>query len=153
MIESSAMMMRTLMTLTVLAAASLTLAAETVSKNAQEVLAAQQSLMDATVKRDFATIDKLMADDLSYTHSTGTIENKQQFKDAITKNRNNYQKIETLKTDVREYGKTVCVLARQDMHGKNADGSVNLSKLFILYVWTKDAGQWKLHLRQASRLP
>lgn len=127
--------------------------AETVSKNAQEVLKVTQSLMDATVKRDFAVIDKVLAEDLTYTHSTGTIENKQQFKDAITKNRNNYQKIETLKTEVREYGSTVCVLARQDMHGKNADGSANLSKLYILYVWTKEGGQWKLHLRHASRLP
>lgn len=143
--------------LAALAATTVTLLAAppaAVSKKVEtEVLAAQQSLMDATVKRDFAVIDKVLAEDLSYTHSTGTIETKAQFKAAIDKNRNNYLKIETHKTEVREYGKTVCVLARQDMHGKNADGSANLSKLFILYVWMNESGQWKLHLRHASRLP
>lgn len=46
---------------------------------AKAVEAAERNWSTATTKNDFALLGKLLADDLSYTHSTGAVDNKETF--------------------------------------------------------------------------
>lgn len=124
--------------------------AEPVPKKVEnEVASAMQQWSEATVKRDRATLEKLLADDLTYTHSNGTTETKAAFLKAVFDSKTSYAKIHFLETEYRRYGKAVVALVRMDVHA--ADGAV--TKLKVAHLWVKEPAGWQMHIRQASRLP
>src|SRR3954466_10677895 len=71
------------------------------------VLAAEQQYADAMVKRDAAVLEKLLGDDLSYTHSNAMMETKADVMKGITSGKTNYKAIEFKTSKVRQYGNTV----------------------------------------------
>src|SRR5262245_16618837 len=53
-------------------------------KAEQQVLQAEKDRFAAMVKGDRAALEKLLADDLTYTHSTALLETKEQFIKSVT---------------------------------------------------------------------
>jgi hypothetical protein len=62
-------------------------------KMEQQVLQAEKDRFAAMVKGDRAALEKLLADDLTYTHSTALIENKEQFLKSVTSGNIDYVSI------------------------------------------------------------
>src|SRR5712692_7752079 len=60
----------------------------------ETVLAAEKQYADAMVKGDAATLEKLLADDLSYTHSSALMETKADVLKGITSGKTKYKAIE-----------------------------------------------------------
>src|SRR5262245_34239952 len=71
------------------------------------VLAAEKQYADAMVKKDPSVLEKLLGDDLSYTHSSLLQETKADVINGIKSGRTNYKAIEFKTTKVRQYGNTV----------------------------------------------
>ena len=113
------------------------------------VLAAEKQLVDAMIKADVAAFDKLLADDLSYTHSSASTEGKAQVIATAKAGTTKYESITFDDTTVRQYGDTV--VTNHKMTIKNSPTTVN--KLYVTFVWAKRSGQWQLVNRQATRLP
>jgi len=113
------------------------------------VLAAQKQLVDAMIKGDATALEKLLADDLSYTHSNALTETKAQVLQVIKSGSTKYESIEFVDTKVRQYGDVV--VTNHKMNFKNPGTPVN--KLFVTMVWAKQSGGWQLVNRQATRLP
>jgi len=113
------------------------------------VLAAEKQLAAAMVKADVATIEKLLDEGLSYTHSAALTETKAQFLQAIRSGSTKYDAVEYNETKIRQYGNTV--ITNHKMTFRNPPNTVN--KLFVTMVWTKQGGGWVLVNRQATRLP
>src|SRR6266568_3633781 len=101
------MKMRSILILPLLASALPLFAGMAKSDDEKAVLAAEKQLAAAMVKADVATLDKLLGDDLAYTHSSAMTQTKadviQVFKTGSTK----YKSVDYDTTKVREFGNVV----------------------------------------------
>jgi ketosteroid isomerase-like protein len=94
-------------------------------------------------------LKKLLADDLSYVHSTGSFETKADLIKAITTPTTVVEKIEFLPdTTVRIHGNTAYVNGKVDLW----HSSTNIVHMHVLHVWEKTPQGWQLVARQATKL-
>jgi ketosteroid isomerase-like protein len=113
------------------------------------VLAAEQAFVEAMIKRDQAALEKLLAGDLFYVHSTGKAETKAEVLQVIASDSTSYESIEFRDTAVRQYGGVVITTHKATIKTKQT-GVANLQ---VTQVWAKQQGRWQLATRHASRLP
>ena len=113
------------------------------------VSAAVEALRKAMIAGDKAGLDQLSLAELSYGHSSGRIENKAEFIEALVSGKSGFSAIELSDQTVNVIDQIA--LVRHVFNGKRkADGS-NM-KLSILTVWLQRQDQWKLLARQAAKL-
>lgn len=137
-------------TLFLLAAAMLQ-AATPDAKTEKDVLAALDTYKQALLKKDAAALTKVLADDVTYTHSSNLHENKAAVIESL-KNTTVYESIEFKDPKVRVYGNTALVKTDAEFRNNNG-GTVTPIKLNILHVFVKGSQGWQLVARQATRYP
>jgi ketosteroid isomerase-like protein len=115
------------------------------------VEAAVANLTKAMLAADKAKLDSLVTDQLSYGHSSGTIQDKTVFVDVIASKKTVYKSIELSKQTVAVVGNNAIVRHAWLGESGTGDGKWNNSNIGILQVWTKDGGNWKLLARQAFK--
>ena len=113
-----------------------------------EVTAAMESLKQAMIAKDGAALDKLLSEDLMYTHSAGQFETKAQFMKSIVSGKSIVERLEYFDTVVRVYGNTALVKGGVDLY----HSKTNIVHMNILHVWVKGPDGWKMVARQATRL-
>ena len=113
------------------------------------VLAAEKTFVDAMTKRDKAALEKLLADDLAYVHSSSKTENKGDVIQVVTSGSTLYESIDFRDTTIRQYGDVVIVMHKADIKTKQS----GMANLLVTHVWAKNKGRWQLASRHASRLP
>ena len=113
------------------------------------VSAAVEALRKATIAADKSALEKLTAAELSYGHSSGRVETKAEFIDALVSGKSGFSAIELA-------GQTVNVVDRIAIvrHVFNATRRKegDKVKLFNLTIWMQQQDQWKLLARQAAKL-
>jgi ketosteroid isomerase-like protein len=119
--------------------------------NEQAVLKAYRTLDQAQFKKDRATMERLMAEDYSYTHSNGTVNDKaadikETMSDAI---KWTDTKSEDLK--VRTYGNVAVVTGQVTLTG-SAKNYVPGPRRFT-EIWVKRDGRWQNVGGQTTLLP
>ena len=114
------------------------------------ILSLEARRIEAMVKKDIATLDALLADDLTYTHSGGTTDTKASFITLI-KERGRYQGVDYSNTQVIPFagGTSVAVRGRAQIR---LEGVAGYPVLF-LDVWALRDGAWKMVAWQATRIP
>ncbi|MCS7025235.1 MAG: nuclear transport factor 2 family protein [Bryobacteraceae bacterium] len=136
-------------TLFVVAAVSLfTLRAD--SPEAQ-VEAAEKAWAKATTTNDYATLEKLLAPELVYTHSNGEADSKQVFIDNLKNNVRKYHDIVYDKMSVKVVGNTAIV----NVTGKlkvTTRGNLGEVKVCFLHVFIKRGSSWQLLAHQSARI-
>jgi ketosteroid isomerase-like protein len=146
--------MRTLVLSTiVMTLALLTGAPAAAAQSGDEAAVAQavEAFRNAMLKADRAQFEALCADQLSYGHSSGRVENKAQFIDAATSGRSTWKFITLTDQTTQIVGNNAIV--RHTLTGETErDGKTNPVKIGVLMVWHKQDGNWKLLARQAVRL-
>jgi ketosteroid isomerase-like protein len=147
-------MMRTLaLSTVVIALALLGTVPVAAAQSGDEAAVAQavEAFRTAMLKADRGQFEALTADQLSYGHSAGRVENKAQFIDAATSGRSRWQFITLTDQTTQIVGDTAIV--RHTLTGETErDGKTNPVKIGVLMVWHKQNGDWKLLARQAVRL-
>lgn len=120
----------------------------------KEVESAIQALKTAMLAEDDATLKNLTSADLSYGHSSGVIENQEQFLAVFAAKKTDYQKWDISDQTITFHGKKLATV-RHHVNAEiaGANGQINKLDIGLLMVWTKEKGQWKLLARQAFRLP
>jgi ketosteroid isomerase-like protein len=113
------------------------------------VLAAERAFVDAMTKPDKAVLEKLLADDLVYVHSSSKVETKAEVIHVVTSGSTVYESIEFRDTTVRQYGDVVVTTHKAAIKTKQA----GLANLLVTHVWAKHKGGWHFASRHASRLP
>jgi len=111
------------------------------------VLAAEKQYIDGMVKSDPDSVAKVLADDLSYTHSSAKMETKADVLKGIT-NTVQYTSITIESTKVRQYGNTIIT-----NHNMMYTGPKVSSHVYVTMVWVKQGGGWQMVTRQATKLP
>lgn len=106
----------------------------------------------AMVRADTAELDRLLADDLTYTHSTGAVETKAQFLAAISAPTIRYRSIEPSERRVRVYGDAAVITGAAAVQVTSGGQDLALRMRFTA-VYVRRAGAWKLAAWQSTRLP
>jgi ketosteroid isomerase-like protein len=116
---------------------------------AKAVAAAEQAFIDAVIKRDKPALERLLAEDLLYVHSSSKVETKADVLQVVTSGSTLYQSFEFRETTVRQYGDVVITTHKATIKTQQT----GVANLFVTHVWAKHKGSWQLASRQASRLP
>ena len=111
-----------------------------------------EALRQGILQQDKAKLDQVCASQISYGHSDGRSETKEQFINGVM-NRKQVQKslaFPDLKVSV--VGNNA--IARHIYLGESElDGKQSTTRIGALQVWQKQDGAWKLLARQGFRLP
>ena len=136
-----------------LAAAQLTpLAAQAQGSDAAAVAAAVEALTKAMLAGDRAGLMAVTHERLSYGHSAGRIENRQQFIDPLVNKTSVFRSITVSDQTIDVVGDDAIV--RHVLRGESESGGrVNPVNIGILQVWKKQPDGWKLLARQAFTRP
>lgn len=121
------------------------------SKSESQVAAVSEQLRKAMVDGDKAALENLAAEQLSYGHSGGHIDDKKEFVAKLTGGGSDFVTIDLTEQTVNVSGKTAIIRhilkAKTNDNGKPAE--VNLR---VILVWQKQGSQWKLLARQAVKI-
>jgi ketosteroid isomerase-like protein len=122
------------------------------SKDESAVAAAVESLKKAMIDADKAGLQKLTAEQLSYGHSSGKVEDKATFIDNIVSGKSDFVTIDLTNQTIAISGDAAIV--RHTLSATTNDsGNPGSVKLNILLIWQKQKGEWKLLARQAVKVP
>ena len=105
------------------------------------------------VEKDFAAIEKLLAKDHLYVHSTAVAESKGRYLKELRRNLYDYKSVKSRRVKLHLNGNVALMTGICDMSVSTAGSPVELIHLQFALVWVKQAGTWKLLLRQATRIP
>lgn len=123
------------------------------NKDEIAVLANTRSLFQTVFgSKDSVTLEKLFAKELSYGHSGGKLENRQQALQSIVHNASTYANQEMGPVQVWIKDKTAVTRHTMSANETTKDGKVNALKLHLMLVWVKEKGGWKLIARQAVKV-
>lgn len=114
------------------------------------VLAAVDALSKAMLAADRAQLEALVAEQLSYGHSSGTIQTKTQFVEIIANRQTIYKSIVLTEPTTVIAGNDAIVRHAAAVEA-NVDGKPVSAKIGVLQVWIKQDGRWKLLARQAFK--
>jgi len=121
------------------------------SKAEQTIADAVSALHNNVVNPNREQLDKLVSADLSYGHSAGKVENKEQFIDFLFNGPFKFTSINVADQTIKVSGKNAVV--RHVFIGKATNNGVPTDiRIGNLMVWRKEGSQWKLLARQAFRL-
>jgi len=111
-----------------------------------------ESLRKAMIAADKPTLMELTAEDLTYGHSIGLIQDKATFIDGLMKGESVFKTIALSDQTIKITGDVATVRHHfvAETNNNNVPGKADL---LVLLVWQKQNGQWKLLARQAVKSP
>lgn len=120
---------------------------------AGEVLVLEERRFAAMVNRDIPTLRELLADDLTYTHSSGQLETKEQLLESIASGSFQYLAIQPQGSfRVRMYGDTA-VITGQGTFRVRAGGEERSLRLRYTDIYAFQDGRWQMVAWHSTRLP
>ena len=115
------------------------------------VAAAVEQLRLAMVSGDRMSLENIAAEQLSYGHSGGLVENKAAFVEKIASGNSDFISISLSDQSIVISGKTAVVRHKLDAV-TNDGGKPGEAHIKVLLVWQKQGKQWKLLARQAVKI-
>lgn len=109
-----------------------------------------KSLHNAMIKGDSVAMRNLISDAITYGHSNGKIETKEQFIKSITSGKSKYLKMDISNQDISIHGNAAWVRYNllADILSDNKPNTLNIK---VLTVWVQENSVWRLFARQAVR--
>jgi len=115
--------------------------------------AAIQLAMDgytrAVIAADKAKLEQITVPEITYGHSDGRVQDQATFIDALVTRKTVFKTLDSTKQTITVSGDTAIV--RNHMAADVDPGGRHV-ELEMIYVWQKRGGEWKLLLRQASKI-
>jgi ketosteroid isomerase-like protein len=135
-------------------ALSLIIGQTALAQSTKEIIEAlERKRFAAQVSKDFDFLEKVLADDLVYTHSSGKQDNKTSYIASIKEGRSVYDKIDVEEFIVRDYGKAAVVNGVVMITQHSTDGKPILLHLRFTVVYTKNGKKgWQLNTWQSLKL-
>jgi ketosteroid isomerase-like protein len=121
------------------------------SKEEAAVAKAVEYLRKAMVDGDRSALEKISAEQLSYGHSGGLVENKKEFVEKLASGASDFVTIDLANQTIAVSGNTAIV--RHELHAKTNDGGKpGEAHIKILLVMQKQSGKWVMLARQAVKM-
>jgi len=126
----------------------------TAGKAEQQVLQAEKDRFAAMVKVDEAALNKLLSDDLTYTHSSALLQNKKEFVDSLKGGAIKYVAITPAEADwkVRIIGNVAIVNGAAAVHVIDHGNDLTF-KIRYTNVHSNRAGSWQMVAWEATKFP
>ena len=104
---------------------------------------------EALVRRDIASLDRLLNDDFVFTSSTGRIQNKAQYIKSIQSSDRTFESFDSVDLEVRIYGPATVVTGRAvaKIRYQNEE---RVNQYRYTDVWIKRQKRWRAVARQAT---
>lgn len=115
---------------------------------ASEVKESSASWRKAVITQNKAALEKLLANDLVYAHSSGKTESKSEYIAAVTTGPSRYESFTETNTVVRVYGKAAILEGNVEVKAPGRPAY----KVRTLEVYILDGGKWKMTAHQSARL-
>jgi ketosteroid isomerase-like protein len=119
--------------------------------NAQQIVELDRQRMTAMAEQDVATLNKVLADDLIYTHSSARLDTKQSLIGAMQSGATVYTAVEPSDVVAQDLGDAV-VLTGVAAISVNSGGNANSFRVRFTDVYANKAGQWQMVTWQSTRL-
>lgn len=117
-----------------------------------EIREVQSSRFRAMIDADAGALERMLADELVYTHTTGRVETKREFIEALTSKAVSYDAITSYDAEIRFYGNTSVITGGADFEVTAGDQQLAFPIRFTeVYEWMD--GRWQLVAWQSTRLP
>jgi len=117
------------------------------------VLAAEDLRFAAMIHADTAALRTLLADDLAYTHTTGSKQDKTAFLRSLGSRELRYTSIEPTERAVRLLGRDGAVIVGRSNMKVQAGGQLRVFSIRYLAVYRREANGWQLLAWQSTLLP
>jgi Domain of unknown function (DUF4440) len=118
----------------------------------QAVLKADNARFAAMLAADTAALEKLLADELSYTHSNAQVQDKAAFISDIKTGKIKYLTIDPTDQKARVFGSTAIVTGGASVHVVQ-NGNDLTFKIRYTNTHLNRGGAWQMVAWQATRLP
>jgi ketosteroid isomerase-like protein len=120
--------------------------------NGQKIIDLDKKRMQAMAKKDIATLNALLSNDLVYTHSSARLDTKQSLIGAMESGTTVYTAVEPFDVQAQDLGDTVVLTGAARIHVTSNGHPINFSVRFT-DVYANKGGQWQLVAWQSTRLP
>ena len=110
-----------------------------------------EALREALLKADKAQLERLSADQVSYGHSDGRVQNKAEFIDGVMTRKATVKSINFPDLKIAVAGDAAVARHLYESESET-DGKPNSVRIGTLQVWQKQGGNWKLLARQGYKL-
>ena len=114
------------------------------------VAQAVEALRKATLGQEKSQLEELCAEQLSYSHSSGKVENKAEFIQGVMNRKGTVKSLTLSDHTIAVVG--INGIARHKWASESeTDGKATSTRIDVLQVWVKQGGTWKLLARQGFR--
>ena len=118
----------------------------------RSVLAAEDLRYQAMIDADLPELDRLLADQVSYAHSSGARDTKAEYLQKVRAGYYDYWRIDHPVERVEVVGDTALVVGRMTAD-LGVDGTPKTIDNLTLAVWVRIAGDWRLLASAPTTLP
>ena len=126
------------------------LASAQTGKAEQQVLQAEKDRFAAMIKGDRPALEKLLADDLTYTHSSSVLDTKAAYMAGLRSGKSKYEAIDRKPSTVRLYGDTAIITGDAQIKLRSQPAPFWI-RYTLMYV--KQGAAWKMVAWQSTRIP
>ncbi len=99
---------------------------------------------------DLDRLGALLADGLTYTHSTGVVETKAQYLDALRSGRVKYVRVERRLDHFAAWGSCAVLQGRLDVEAE-VDAQPYRTRALFTSTWVQQAGEWSMAAWASTR--
>jgi hypothetical protein len=118
----------------------------------KEVGAAVEALKKALIDGKETDLNAIAAEELSYGHSSGKVEDKKTFVERLVSGNSDFKTIQLSEQTIRIVG-NIAIVRHRLVAETNDNGQPGNPSLSVLLIWQKQSGKWRLLARQATKLP
>lgn len=119
-----------------------------------EIIALDQAWEQAIIDEDVASMRRLAADDLVYTHSNCVVHDKEAFVSYILNGPIDFQTVRYEDVETRLHGDmALLTYSLHKTYALKADGRQDELHFRSSHVWIRQDGRWQLLANHATRIP
>jgi hypothetical protein len=118
-----------------------------------EIALLEERRWRAMLENDLATLEALLDDELSYTHSSAVVDTKQSYLESMRSGNVRYREAQRDAANIRAVNDALAIVtggARILVNVKGQDKTINMR---YSNVWVKRAGGWKFLLWHSTVVP
>ena len=110
--------------------------------NDKELLGLEDKRFAAMIARDFAGLDKMVHEDLLYTHSSGVTDTKPSWLESMKSGKVKYKSVSCSERQVKFFGEVALIRGRAAIEVE-IGGQPKSLRLLFLNAWTRTPQGWK----------
>jgi hypothetical protein len=120
--------------------------------NDSEILGLEDKRFAAMIARDFAALERMVHDELLYTHSSGVTDTKASWIESMKSGKVKYKSVSCSGRQVKFFGDVALTRGRAAIE-VDIDGQAKSLRLLFLNAWTRTPQGWKFAAWQSCPQP